>query len=147
MHTALKSHHVFSHMPSSHLDEERAYDQSVDATYPGFLSLIEGNYQQQESRPDAHPDWDQLLQGLQQELEQDDQLDCAFTLLLPASGEVDIRMSRYGNKGVYISMRVPHRTWAVWSDKQWACQQQLSEALQCPIKLQLEQELDDGSIE
>lgn len=147
MHTALKSHTLFSAASADRNYADGSNCQPQPVASSGFLNLIEADYHQPDPPPDSHPDWDLLLDGLEHQLQQYGQQDCAFTLLLPISGEVDIRMSDSGAQGLHIAMRVPSRVWSVWFDRRWICQQQLSEALQCPIRLQLEQEPDDGSIE
>ncbi|GME46547.1 MULTISPECIES: type III secretion system HrpP C-terminal domain-containing protein [unclassified Pantoea] len=85
------------------------------------------------------PDWQQLHQQLRQRIASHADEECAFTLLLPEAGEVDVTLARGQPAGWEISLRFSPQVWRQWQRREILCRRQLSHSLNAPVCLKIEQ--------
>lgn len=87
----------------------------------------------------ATPDWQMLHQELRSRTADRAPADCAFTLLLPESGEVDVTMMARQPAGWEIALRFPPASCRHWQRKVSECRRLLSQSLNGPVRLTIEQ--------
>jgi len=85
------------------------------------------------------PDWQQLHEELHERIANNADEDCAFTLLLPEAGEVDVTLARGQPAGWEISLRFSPQVWRQWQRREILCRRQLSQSLNAPVRLKIEQ--------
>ncbi|MCX8957599.1 type III secretion system HrpP C-terminal domain-containing protein [Erwinia psidii] len=85
------------------------------------------------------PDWQMLHQELHEHIANNADEDCAFTLLLPEAGEVDVTLARGQPVGWEISLRFSPQVWRFWQRREIQCRRQLSQSLSAPVRLRIEQ--------
>lgn len=85
------------------------------------------------------PDWQQLHEELHERIANNADEDCAFTLLLPEAGEVDVTLARGQPAGWEISLRFSPQVWCQWQRREILCRRQLSHSLNAPVRLKIEQ--------
>ncbi|CCG85902.1 type III secretion system HrpP C-terminal domain-containing protein [Erwinia piriflorinigrans] len=85
------------------------------------------------------PDWQMLHQELHERIAGSAAPECAFTLLLPEAGEVDVTLAPRQPVGWEISLRFPPQVWRHWQRREIQCRRLLSQSLNGPVKLAIEQ--------
>ncbi|WP_367144243.1 type III secretion system HrpP C-terminal domain-containing protein [Pantoea stewartii] len=85
------------------------------------------------------PDWHSLHQALHEQIASHSDEDCAFTLMLPVAGEVDVMLTRCQPAGWDIALRFSPRVWQHWHRREIQCRRQLSLSLAAPVRLKIEQ--------
>ncbi len=85
------------------------------------------------------PDWQRLHQALHERIAVTAEEECAFTLLLPEAGEVDVTLARGQPAGWEIALRFSPRVWPHWQRREIQCRRQLSQSLAAPVRLKIEQ--------
>lgn len=85
------------------------------------------------------PDWSHLHEELYERIANNADEDCAFTLLLPEAGEVDVKLARGQPAGWDISLRFSPQVWRQWQRREILCRRQLSHSLNAPVCLKIEQ--------
>ncbi len=93
-----------------------------------------------EEAPPA-PDWQPLQQALHDRITASAGADCAFTLLLPQAGTVDVTLAARQPTGWDIALRFPPQVWQQWQRRAGLCRQHLSQSLAAPVELKIEQGL------
>ncbi|WP_337013840.1 type III secretion system HrpP C-terminal domain-containing protein [Pantoea sp. AS142] len=85
------------------------------------------------------PDWQQLHEALHERIASHADEDCAFTVLLPEAGEVDVTLARAQPAGWEIALRFSPQVWPQWQRREILCRRQLSQSLNAPVRLNIEQ--------
>lgn len=85
------------------------------------------------------PDWQMLHDELHEHIANNADEDCAFTLILPEAGEVDVTLARGQPSGWEISLRFAPQVWRYWQCREIQCRRQLSQSLAAPVRLRIEQ--------
>ncbi|CAH6373669.1 type III secretion system HrpP C-terminal domain-containing protein [Pantoea agglomerans] len=105
-----------------------------------FASTTELMSEHETLQDDASsPDWQQLHEELHERIANNADEDCAFTLLLPEAGEVDVTLARGQPAGWEISLRFSPQVWHQWQRREILCRRQLSHSLNAPVYLKIEQ--------
>ncbi|ATZ12646.1 type III secretion system HrpP C-terminal domain-containing protein [Erwinia amylovora] len=85
------------------------------------------------------PDWQMLHHELRERIGGGAASDCAFTLLLPEAGEVDVTLAARQPVGWEIALRFPPQVWRHWQRREIQCRRLLSQSLNGPVRLSIEQ--------
>lgn len=114
---------------------------SLTALDPLFFASSTEFMPQQEGVQDEapSPDWQRLHQALHERIAGNAAEECAFTLLLPEAGEVDVTLARGEPAGWEIALRFSPRVWPYWQRREIQCRRQLSQSLAAPVRLKIEQ--------
>jgi len=142
-----------SHKPQHRLDERASKSTSASflrkheckeslATLGSLFLASTTSYEPvKDQPPDASPslDWDSLHQALLEHIADHANEDCAFTLMLPEAGEVDVRLARSQPAGWDIALRFSPRVWDHWQRRERQCRRQLSQSFGAPVSLRIEQ--------
>ncbi|MEN0616075.1 type III secretion system HrpP C-terminal domain-containing protein [Klebsiella indica] len=87
------------------------------------------------------PDWQPLQQELCRRAADSAGETCAFTFLLPESGEVDVTLATRQPTGWEVSLRFSPAAYRRWQRQASLCQRLLRQALDGPVHLSIEQEV------
>ncbi|AXF77215.1 type III secretion system HrpP C-terminal domain-containing protein [Erwinia tracheiphila] len=121
----------------------RHQDNKETLTAPGSLFYTSANEFTSEAltvQDEApSPDWQKLHDELHEKIANNADEDCAFTLILPEAGEVDVTLARGRPVGWEISLRFAPQVCRWWQSREIQCRRQLSQSLAAPVRLRIEQ--------
>ncbi|MCK8373922.1 type III secretion system HrpP C-terminal domain-containing protein, partial [Erwinia amylovora] len=80
------------------------------------------------------PDWQMLHHELRERIGGVAASDCAFTLLLPEAGEVDVTLAARQPVGWEIALRFPPQVCRHWQRREIQCRRLLSQSLNGPVR-------------
>lgn len=100
---------------------------------------LHGSETPQEASISPLPDWRILCQQLATRTAEHATPDCAFTLLLPDSGEVDVTLAVRSPVGWEIALRFSPAAYRRWQPRETQCKRLLSQTLHGPVLLTIEQ--------
>lgn len=127
-------------VPAARLRQQESKESLTALGSLFFASTAEFMPEQDTVQDEApSPDWQKLHQELHERIACQAEDDCAFTLLLPEAGEVDVTLARGQPAGWDIALRFSPRVWQQWQRREIQCRRQLSHALAAPVRLKIEQ--------